>query len=266
MHRETRYERLRPRQIVAARQACPVAYLPLGTLEWHGLHNPVGLDTLKAHALAVRCAEAGGGLVFPPLWFGESRVEGLMEANAADREQIAAAMGLPPGSLAAESFRFTAQEQAETYGRLLLHALCELRSLGFRVLVLAAGHYPLLDHARAACSLFHQMRWAGRRADVVAWAFTGYELVRERWPEAGDHAGYWETSLLLTLLPELVDLDELPADPQAPLVGVHSARPVREATAEFGEQAVGLIVERVTAQVRNRLLDPAAYYPHGLRL
>lgn len=30
------YERLRPAQIVSEREACPVAYLPIGTLEWHG--------------------------------------------------------------------------------------------------------------------------------------------------------------------------------------------------------------------------------------
>lgn len=29
-----RYERLRPAQIVARRQACPVAYLPRGGAEW----------------------------------------------------------------------------------------------------------------------------------------------------------------------------------------------------------------------------------------
>ena len=49
---EVRYERLRPAQIVARREACPVAYLPIGTIEWHGEHNPVGLDTLKIHRLA----------------------------------------------------------------------------------------------------------------------------------------------------------------------------------------------------------------------
>ncbi|MFP6722782.1 MAG: creatininase family protein [Candidatus Poribacteria bacterium] len=72
MTREVRYERLRPTQIRQARKDFPALYLPTGTIEWHGLYNPVGLDTLKAHALAVRCAEVGGGLVFPPLWFGET--------------------------------------------------------------------------------------------------------------------------------------------------------------------------------------------------
>ena len=172
MAREVRYERLRPAEIVAGREAAPVAYLPIGTIEWHGLHNPVGTDTVKAHALAVRCAQAGGGLVFPALYYGESREEALMEANAPDREQIAAAMKLPPENFGPGCMRFSPQEQIENYQRLLLHCLYELQSLGFKVLVFVAGHYPLLDHARAACSLYHQARWGNRRARAMTWAFT----------------------------------------------------------------------------------------------
>jgi len=88
------YERLRPAQIAERRAAFPVAYLPIGTIEWHGEHNPVGLDTLKIHGLMIECADRIGGLVFPPLYYGESREQALMEANAADRDQIAAKMGL----------------------------------------------------------------------------------------------------------------------------------------------------------------------------
>ena len=83
-----RYERLRPAQIVARREACPVAFLPIGTIEWHGEHNPVGLDTLKMHRLLELCAQRIGGLVFPPLYYGENREQALMEANAADRDQM----------------------------------------------------------------------------------------------------------------------------------------------------------------------------------
>ena len=48
-----RYERLRPAQIVARREACPVAYLPIGTIEWHGGHNPAALYTLMLVAAAL---------------------------------------------------------------------------------------------------------------------------------------------------------------------------------------------------------------------
>lgn len=266
MSTEVQYERMRPRQVVAAREACPVAYLPLGTIEWHGYHNPLGLDTIKAHALAVRCARAGGGLVFPPLWYGESREEGLMEAGAADRDQIASAMNLPMQNFAPGYMRVTPQQQYENYQRLLLHCMYQVQSLGFKVIVFVAGHYPLIDHARAACCLFHQARWNGKRAQSIGWAFTGYELVQDEFPTAGDHAGFWETSLMLALDPSLSDLSELPANPSEKPVGVLTNEPVQQASAAYGEKAIALIVQRAVEQVQKRLKNPASYYGHGLPL
>ncbi len=61
---EKRFHMLRPEQIIEQRDKCPVAYIPLGTLEWHGLHNPIGADGLQAEELALRCANQGG-VVFP---------------------------------------------------------------------------------------------------------------------------------------------------------------------------------------------------------
>jgi creatinine amidohydrolase len=263
--KQVQYERLRPAQIAAARKECPVAYLPIGTIEWHGVHNPIGLDTIKAHALAIRCARVGGGLVFPPLYYGESREEGLIEANDPGREQVAEVLGLPAENFAPGYMRFSPQQQVEGYQRLLLHCLIELQSLGFKVAVLLAGHYPLLDHARAACATFHQMRWDNSRAGMLTWAFTGYELVRDVWPFAGDHAGYWETSLMLAMDPDLVDLSEQPEDRSAPVIAVHSypGKPVQDASAEFGEEAIQLMVKRVNEQVKHRLEHPDEYYGHG---
>ena len=266
MKREVRYEQLRPAEIRKAREACPVAYLPIGTIEWHGFHNPIGLDTLKAHALCVRIAEKGGGLVFPALYYGESREEGLMEANSGDREKIAEAMGLPPENFAPGYMRRSPAEENSGYQWLLLHVLNQLQSLGFRVIVLSAGHYPLIDHARAACHVFHQQRWENRRARVIPWAFIGYELVQDRYPFAGDHAAYWETSLLMALLPGLTDLSLLPEDPEEPLVGVGGARHPRDATAEKGEEFIDAVAERVLEQVGDRLKNPEKYYGHGLIL
>lgn len=266
MPTEVRYERLRPRQIVAQREAFPAAYLPIGTIEWHGLHNPVGLDALKAHALAVRCAQVSGGLVFPPMWYGESRVEGLMEFNSDDRHKIQEQMRLPADNFVHDAYRFSPQEQYENYQRLLIHAMNEIQSLGFRVIVFVAGHYPLLDHARAACALYHQMRYSNKRAMAIGWAFTGYDLVQDDFPTGGDHAGHWETSLLMALDPGMQDLGELPADEREPMIGVATHEPVQRAGAEYGEKAIRRIVERVTEQVTDRINNPQKYYPHGLKL
>jgi creatinine amidohydrolase len=60
---------MRPGQLEAAGRAFPVVYVPFGLIEWHGRHLPLGNDALKAHAILVRCAEAYGGVVYPPVYF-----------------------------------------------------------------------------------------------------------------------------------------------------------------------------------------------------
>jgi creatinine amidohydrolase len=258
---EVRYHMLRPQQIVERRQAVPVVYIPIGTLEWHGVHNPVGADTLQAEGLALMAAQKGGGLVFPPLYYGESRLRSLMEANARDRDLIAAGMALPAGNFAAERQPFSASEQALNYHRLLLHILAEAESLGFEVGVLVAGHYPLIDHARAAVLEFGQLR-GGDPSSMLAWAVVDYLLLQSRYDCAGDHAAGWETSHLLALQPEAVDLGLLPPKGEQ-LVGVGGRMPPQDATAAFGHETLEAAAEIVVQEVRHRLLHKALYRGHG---
>src|SRR5260370_37992881 len=59
-----------PHELSAAGAPCPVAYLPLGSLEFHAAHLPIGLDALSAHGICVRAASRAGGIVLPPLHYG----------------------------------------------------------------------------------------------------------------------------------------------------------------------------------------------------
>ena len=251
--REVRYERLRPAQIVAARQACPVVYIPIGTLEWHGVHNPVGADTLQAEGLALMCAQQGGGLVFPPLYYGENRLEALMEANAHDRDQIAEQMALSPDNFTPGRQPFSATEQALNYHKLLLHILVEAETLGFELGVLVAGHYPLIDHARAAVLQFNQREYS-KRSGMLAWACVDYLLVRDQYENAGDHAAGWETSHLLALHPETVDLSLLPPKGE-PLIGVGGRMAPQDATAEFGAEILQAAADIIVQEVQHRLAN-----------
>jgi len=262
MRDEVRYHMLRPDQIVARRKACPVAYVPIGTIEWHGVHNPPGTDTLQAEGIAVLCARKGGGLAFPPLYYGESRLEALMEANAGDRDQIAAKMDLPPENFSPEHFPFTPTEQAVSYHKLLLHVLAEVETLGFRVGVLVAGHYPLIDHARAACLQFNQGYRGRKGATMLAWAFVDYLLVSDQFDCAGDHAGGWETSHMLALHPQTVDLGLLPPKGEK-LIGAGGRLAPQDATAEFGRETLEAAAEVAVSEVRHRLDHPHLYRGHG---
>ena len=264
MAAEVRYHMLRPAQAVARRTECAAAYVPLGTLEWHGPHNPLGADTLQAEGLALLCARQGGGLVFPPLYYGENRLEALMEANAADRALIAQAMGLPPENFTAERQPFGAMEQALAYQRLLLHILAELDTLGFKVGVLVAGHYPLIDHARAA-ALLHNKRQLCRHSGLLAWATLDCVMVRDKHPNAGDHAAGWETSHLMWLHPETVDLGALPPRGEK-LVGIGGRIDPHDATAAFGRETLEYAAENIIQEVRHRLEHREAYEGHGASL
>jgi creatinine amidohydrolase len=261
MQPEVRYHMLRPGQIIARREETPVVYIPIGTLEWHGVHNPMGSDTLQAEGLALMCAQKGGGLVFPPLYFGESRLEALMEANAADREAIAEKMALPAENFSAERQPFSATEQAVNYHKLLIHMLAEAESLGFKLGVLVAGHYPLIDHARAAVLQFNQREYS-KFHGMLAWAFVDYLLVRDQYPHAGDHAGGWETSHVMALHPETVDLSLLPPEGE-PLTGVGGRLDPRKASAEFGRETFEAAAEVAVKEVQHRLAHPEMYRGHG---
>lgn len=264
MAEEVRYHMLRPAQIVARRQACPVAWIPIGTLEWHGVHNPVGTDTLQAEGLALMCAQKGGGLVWPPLYYGESRSEALMEANARDRELIAEQMALSPDNFLPERLPFTPTEQALNYHKLLLHILAEAETLGFKVGVLVAGHYPLVDHAWAAVLQFSQREFS-KRHGLLPWAFVDYQLAKEKWDWAGDHAGGWETSHLMYLHPNTVDLNQLPPKGE-PLIGAGGHLAPQDSTDEFGRETLQYACEIALKEVHDRLQNPGRYRGHGAAL
>ena len=248
--RNVRYEELLPHQIVEARESCPIAYIAIGGLEWHGEQNCVGLDTVKANGIAIRCAEAAGGLRFPPLFYGENREAYLMETNHDPGELIKQKMGLPPENFAPGYMGVAVQEQDSRYVELLIHILREIRSLGFRIITIIAGHYPLRSHGTAAAEWFNCM---ARPLTARAWCTSGYELVRDEIPEAGDHAGAWETSLMMALRPELVDLSVLPQDPGEKLIGVGGRDPRVHASPEFGERGVEAVVKAITSRAGQML-------------
>jgi creatinine amidohydrolase len=236
------YEELLPHEIVAARRARPLAYLPIGTVEWHGVHNATGLDTLKAHRLCVLAAEAGGGLVLPPLWYGEHREIQLMEANPASREAIAGLMDLPPESFGIGTMNgATVDAQAHAYNDLLFHIYDQVAALGFSALIVLCGHYPLQLYTDYTTAVF--MRRSPMRVFAATEAHFVRDLAQELGARVGDHAAKWETSLLMALRPGLTDLSRLPPAGER-VVGVGGEDP-RQANEDLGRRAVQAIVERM---------------------
>ena len=71
--REVRLQWLRPDEVVAERGRASIVYLPIGPLEWHGPHLPLGTDPLQAEHTALELAQRVGGVVHPTLFIGTER-------------------------------------------------------------------------------------------------------------------------------------------------------------------------------------------------
>lgn len=240
--KKVRYEDMLPYEIVAARRAKPVAYLPLGGLEWHGEHMAVGNDALKAHRLCELAAERGGGLAMPVLWYGEPRIVSLMEANAQDKDKIVKAMKLKQSHFTKNPFGTSADEQVDFYRKLVMHTLIQIYTLGFRAIVILTGHYPIYDWVHPVVKAFNKDH---RDCKAYAGIEFHYDVAAlGKGKVGGDHAAKWETSYLMALRPECVDMGVFAGRPaEEPLIGVGGEDPRVHATKQLGAAACELIVK-----------------------
>jgi creatinine amidohydrolase len=251
---EVRLERLRPDGIAAALERAPIAWVPLGALEFHADHLPNGTDGLTGHGLLVAAAERLGGVVLPWSY-------------------------LTMGTLALPwSFRYDATLVADA----LRQTLRQLPAYGVRLAVVHTGHGPLdLNHLIKRVCAEVQGEGLGLQAFGLCYlelnAVLGTGLGTD-WPVAVDHGSTMETSWVAALEPDLVETSRLADDPAAVTLGVYGPNPRFTVDPARGaaqiEAAAGLLVERAAAALRGEPNDPFAdlrtfverYWPERLSL
>lgn len=198
----------------------PIAYLPLGTLEWHGLHLALGNDAVKAYELCLRVAANAGGVVVPATYW--------------------AIGGMP--------HPWTSRLEASLIEKLFYGIFEQMAHVGFRVVIAVTGHYGLEQ--------FYTLKKAARdfmyKSDLIIAPMPEYEVAYEK-GYRGDHAAKWETSILWTLRPDLVDMSRLSGDMSEPLEGVGGEDPRVHASKQLGEEVVNHMVERLS-ELAGRLL------------
>ncbi len=224
------YERLLPAEIEAIHAAHPIAYLPWGALEYHGVHAAVGLDGLKAHGLCRELARAAGGLVLPPVYVAANTMKELTN--------------LP---FQRHSLNFPVElvrQLARTYFQQLAHER-------FRVVFVLCGHVgqPHYDTLKAEAAAFNAAQSATRIIATSETDLLPKELV------VVNHAALGEVSLLLHTDPECVDLSRLPADrvPTLEQDAVWGPDP-RPASAEKGRRYTDAFVAAATPLITQALV------------
>ncbi len=170
-----------------------VAVLPVGAVEAHGPHLPLGTDVIIAEAMARSCAErlAEAGVttfVLPPVWYTAAPF----------------AEGFPGTvSVSADTVRDTVRQIAASLGR-----------QGIRAVAVANAH---LDpaHVRALRAAGDEDDAAGDEDDTGAARVIFLDLTRRRVAErlteefrtGACHAGRFEGSMVLAEAPHLVRRD-----------------------------------------------------------
>jgi creatinine amidohydrolase len=261
-----RYELLRPAEVVEARRRAPVAYVPVGPLEWHGPHLPLGTDGLHAWHVSLRAALEAGGVVLPPLFAGidSLRIAGKgaegLEALGLPADARVVGMDFPGFPV-----RSTYYDES-VFGLVVRDVVRVLVGDGYRLVVLANGHGAANQQRMLSRVALEESR-PGEVRVIHANVWVAPE------PPSLDpgHAERQETAVMLALEPERVALAALPEDgplpyPQYGIVDGpafdgnpttdFSVRPEadpRAATAEEGEQILEreamALAERVRAEL-----------------
>ncbi len=164
-----------------ARSAELVAILPVGAVEAHGPHLPIGTDVIIAEAMARSCAEelearGGSALVLPPLWY--------------------TAAGF------AHTFPGTVGVRGETVTDLVFQIAASLREQEIRTLAIANAH---LDptHLASLRAVAEQPVEGGRVVYLELTRRHVAERLTEEFRTGACHAGRFEGSVVLAERPEL---------------------------------------------------------------
>ena len=215
---KVQYKAMFPDEFLVALDKNPLAYLPLGAMEFHGGHNVLGLDSIKAKKICQLAAERTGGVVLPVLSLGYDLFPNLDVSKHPNKKYDC--YGIDP----------------DLYKQVLEQYFEDVFETGFKKLFVLAGHYPNKEIAEKAARKYpYKQMWVKTEADLVE-------------GETGDHAGKWETSLMMAMFHEYVDLNR-GDNQESPLLAVAGEDP-KAASAEFGQQALNKILGSIEALVR----------------
>jgi creatinine amidohydrolase len=223
---KVRYEEMLPHEFEEALARFPVAYVPVGSLEWHGRHLALGNDTLKAYGILLKTAEKYGGVVVPPTYWGHM---GHWKPGCHP--------GLP----------------AEIVDGLYTAIFRGLVAVGFKAVIGVTGH-DVKEQVDSLQKAVESISADGGAAGFAMMEGSLYDLPEDRM----DHAGHWETSILMYLRPELVEMDRisgeaLTSEDGAREAGIWGRDPRTDASRDLGEKIVNRIADNIGRKAQELL-------------
>ncbi len=233
---KVRYSELLPHEFRKRLADKPLAYLPMGTLEWHGEHLPIGSDAIQCEALMVECARQYGGIVLPPIHVGPGPTKLMDDGRLLIGMDFWNNIVNPPRQLDGDCYWIP----DGLFISLTDAILAQCKRTGFRA-VFADGHGP------SRGSWIRELK--RREAHFGLKLFGVTSDIRVQWQLQTDHAALNETSLMLHYRPDLVDMSQLPKSRSDWPLGVAGEDP-RDATVEHGSECKHASIELMIQKFR----------------
>ena len=238
------YEELTPAEFSARLSDCPVAYLPLGTIEWHGSHLPLGSDGLQSEEFFKRLALEVGGVVLPKLFIGPDGYDTLING----REYY----GMDCGGVFSEQCDYEIQQLTgsaywvpdSTFDLMMNGIMKQLSRAGFKI-VIAHGHGPSTNYIDSHA---HEFKNRYNLTVMNCWSNDSADLCL-----MCDHAGTNETSIMMYLRPELVKMINLPQDTTTWPLGMLGKDPRIHASRESGKSIVDFEIKKMSSIISKEL-------------
>jgi creatinine amidohydrolase len=174
----------------------PLAILPLGSLEFHGPHNPLGSDSIIISGIAERVTARTGGLLFPTIKFTQC---------PAHTAHFAGTMSIRP----------------EVMTMYFADVLRNILHIGFRKIFILNGHDGNIGPGRGAIAQVANEENDAALLFASWWEFLPGEMMKSlgvfHQANGGHgHGGPLETSAVAAFRPDLVHLDKARDLPEPP--------------------------------------------------
>lgn len=231
---------LTPSKLEKVLKECPIAYIPISPIEWHSNHLPFGTDAIRAEWVIKSVWQAVGGVLFPTEYCGTDGYN----TTANDRHWYLE-------TVANQRLKGNFLVEEQHFLQRVIWLVNNIKRNGFKMLIICTGHLSpqqlsileKIEDEESSCGF-----------NIILWHSEKAEFPKELQTDEYLHAGVEETSEILYISSNLVDVEELGKSNNDIKLGlVESLK--EEISVDLGEKRLNLEKNQLIKLIESELSD-----------